>query len=585
MGNEDRYLGKYLDDRYEILEVIGIGGMAVVYKAICHRLNRHVAVKILKDEFVTNEEFRRRFRTEAQAVAMLSQPNIVAVYDVSHSQDVEYMVMELIDGISLKQYMQKRGTLTWKEALHFSLQITKALSHAHGRGIIHRDIKPHNIMILRDGSAKVADFGIARLLSIQEDISITKDAIGSVHYISPEQAKGEIVDARTDIYSLGVVMYEMLTGRLPFEGDSPVAVAIQHISSIPLMPRDINPDIPKKLELITMKAMNPNLNERYQTVEEIMNDLEDFRKNPDESLDWTPVVIDEIVPFKNTDNSPSGNRFPASAMRKSASGSISKGEHVKSSKNARKTSTVLGVSIFLLFVIAVFAFLWFFWFKDVVAHSQTMQMPNFVGTKVDDILMNTNYTDKFKFTTKYEPNSEYGEGYVISQDPASERKVVVAKDGVEVQLVVSRGTNYLNMPDVVGKEYREAVIQLEKLKLVVKQEVITSDTVEVGHVIRTKPASGEQLLPNNTVYITISGGPKMVYLNTPNVTGLTLNKAIDALEAVNLSVGSITLVADNAAIGTVIFQSVSPGVEIAQYTTVDIKVSGGIGMSTQPSGG
>ncbi len=575
----DKYLGKFLDNRYEIIEVIGIGGMAVVYKAICHRLNRPVAVKILKDEFVTNDDFRRRFRTEAQAVAMLSNPNIVAVYDVSHSDDVEYMVMEMIDGITLKQYMQKRGRLTWKEALHFSMQITKGLSHAHSRGIIHRDIKPHNIMILRDGSVKVADFGIARLQSsIESDMSITKDAIGSVHYISPEQAKGEVVDTRTDIYSLGVVMYEMLTGRLPFEGDSPVAVAIQHISSIPLMPRDIDPEVPKKLETIAMKAMNPNLDERYQTVDELIDDLDDFRKDPGESLDWTPVVIDDVVPFKSAD-SPSGGIRPIPAVRSNSS-SISKDEHVKSNKNARRVSTYMGISIFLLFVIAVFVFLWFFWFKDIVARSNTIDMPNFVGTKLDDILLNPNYTNKYKFSATYESNAEFGEGYVISQDPGFGHKVVESKSGIDVKVVVSKGSSFITMPDVAGNEYREAVIKLEKLKLIVQQDVSTSDTVAVGHVISTKPSPGEQLLPNNTVYITISGGPRIVFIKAPKVTGLTLNKAIDALEAVKLSIGSITLVPDASPIGTVIFQSVSEGVEIAQYKTVDLKVSGGSGMSS-----
>ena len=581
MSNEEKYLGQMLDNRYEIKEVIGIGGMAIVYKAICHRLNRPVAVKILKDEFVTNEDFRRRFRTEAQAVAMLSHPNIVAVYDVSHSDDIEYMVMELIEGITLKQYMQKRGTLTWKEALHFAMQITKGLGHAHSRGIIHRDIKPQNIMILRDGSVKVADFGIARLQSIQSDISITRDAIGSVHYISPEQAKGEVVDTRADIYSLGVVMYEMLTGRLPFEGDSPVSVAIQHISSIPLMPRDINPDIPKKLEAIAMKAMNPNLDERYQTVDEMIADMDEFRKNPGEPLDWTPVVIDDIAPQNSVDAVPSVSHSKL-AVRGSAR--VSKGEHVKNNKNARRFSTMLGISIFLLFVLAVFAFLWFFWFKDMVARANTIEMPKFVGTKFDDILLNPNYTDKFRFTQSYESSSEFAEGYVISQEPGAGIKIVESKNGTEVRVIVSKGTSFITMPDVPGKEYREAVIKLEKLKLVVKQEVAPSDTVPVGHVISSVPVSGEQLLPNSTVYITISGGPKVVFMAAPTVTGLSLNKAIDALEAVKLSIGSITLAPDNAPVGTVIYQSVSPGVEIAQYTTVDLKVSGGAGMVVSSGG-
>ena len=274
----DRYIGKFLGKRYEILERIGSGGMAVVYKAKCHRLNRFVAIKILKEDLAHDEEFRRRFREESQAVAMLSHPNIVAIYDVSRSEDEaepDYIVMELIEGITLKQYMQKRGgKLSWKEALHFSIQIMKGLSHAHSRGIIHRDIKPHNIMILRDGSVKVADFGIARLMSSAQN-TMTQEALGSVHYISPEQARGSRVDTRSDIYSAGVVLYEMLTGRLPYEGDSPVAVAIQHINSIPLSPRELDSSIPEAIEAITMKAMASSVEKRYISADAMLVDLEE----------------------------------------------------------------------------------------------------------------------------------------------------------------------------------------------------------------------------------------------------------------------------------------------------------------------
>ena len=275
---DDLYIGKALDDRYEILEKIGTGGMAVVYKALDHRLNRFVAIKILKADLAQDPDLRRRFHAESQAVAMLSHPNIVSVYDVNHSGGVDYIVMELIEGITLKQYINRKGILNWKEALHFTTQIVKALEHAHSRGIIHRDIKPHNIMLLKDGNVKVADFGIARLLTTQN--TLTKQTLGSVHYISPEQAKGDAADTRSDLYSVGVVMYEMLTSRLPFEGDSPVSIAIQHISSVPLQPREINPDIPIGLEEITMKAMDPNINTRYQSATEMIADLEDFRKNP-----------------------------------------------------------------------------------------------------------------------------------------------------------------------------------------------------------------------------------------------------------------------------------------------------------------
>ncbi len=274
----DRYIGRLLDNRYEILEVIGTGGMAVVYKARCHRLNRLVAIKILKDENLADEEFCRRFHAESQAVAMLSHPNIVSVYDVSTTEDQDYIVMELIDGITLKQYMERRGVLSWQETIHFATRIARALEHAHSRGLVHRDIKPHNVMVLKDGSVKVADFGIARMM--ESNNTMTKEALGSVHYISPEQAKGRRVDNRSDIYSLGVVMYEMITGRTPYDGDSPVAVAIQHINGGAPLPSSINPGIPKGLEQIIMKAMATDLQDRYISATALLEDLDKLRNEP-----------------------------------------------------------------------------------------------------------------------------------------------------------------------------------------------------------------------------------------------------------------------------------------------------------------
>ena len=290
----DQYIGRMLDDRYEILELIGSGGMANVYKARCHRLNRLVAVKILKSDLADNADFRRRFRDESRAVAQLSHANIVSVYDVSTSGETEYIVMELIDGITLKQYMERRGRMDWREALHFISQIMRGLSHAHSRGIIHRDIKPQNIMVLRDGSVKVADFGIACLANASQ--TLTQEALGSVHYISPEQARGDRIDARSDIYSAGVVLYEMLTGRLPFEGDSAVSVAIQHLSSVPLAPRDIDPSIPEPLELICMKAMNSDPDKRYPTADAMLEDLEKFRKDPTVDMDYIRKELAEVQP-------------------------------------------------------------------------------------------------------------------------------------------------------------------------------------------------------------------------------------------------------------------------------------------------
>lgn len=291
--DNDKYIGRLLDNRYEILEVIGTGGMAVVYKARCHRLNRFVAIKILKDDLSQDEEFRRRFHAESQAVAMLSHPNIMSVYDVSTTDEADYIVMELIDGITLKQYMEKKGVLNWKETLHFGMQIAKALEHAHSRGIVHRDIKPHNVMVLKNGSVKVTDFGIARIMS--KSNTLTKEALGSVHYISPEQAKGGRVDARSDLYSLGVVMYEMMTGRPPYDGESPVSVAIQHINGTPPMPSMLNPNIPGGLEQIIMKAMEKDPAKRYANATEMLYDLEEFRKNPSILFDFKSGSIDDAL--------------------------------------------------------------------------------------------------------------------------------------------------------------------------------------------------------------------------------------------------------------------------------------------------
>ena len=388
----DQYIGKMLDNRYEILECIGMGGMAVVYKTRDHRLNRLVAVKILKPELAQDAEFRRRFHDESQAVAMLSHANIVSVYDVSRSDGLDYIVMELVDGLTLKQYMQRRGTpLNWREAQHFITQIMRALSHAHSRGIIHRDIKPHNIMVLRDGSVKVTDFGIAQLASAAQN-TMTQEAIGSVHYISPEQARGSHVDCRTDIYSAGVVLYEMLTGRLPFEGDTPMGVAIQHISAIPVPPRSLNPDVPQALEDITMKAMAPDANQRYSSADEMLDDLKEFRKNPDMEVSQ-PEVVDEptmVVPITRNAAGDTGARRrepirePDRRERRYREEELDEYDEPPRGGSS-VVPAVAAIVVILIFIGGMAFFLYNFMFKGMFEDKKEYQVPSLLGYTLEDL--------------------------------------------------------------------------------------------------------------------------------------------------------------------------------------------------------
>jgi serine/threonine-protein kinase len=581
MDSMDKYIGKMLDNRYEILEKIGVGGMAVVYKARCHRLNRFVAIKILKDELAVDEDFRRRFHTESQAVAMLSHPNIVTVYDVSRNSDIEYIVMELIEGITLKQYLNKRGVLSWKEALHFSSQIAKALMHAHSRGIIHRDIKPHNIMILRDSSVKVADFGIARLPTTQN--TLTQETLGSVHYISPEQAKGGRIDARADIYSLGVVMYEMITGRLPFEGENAISVAIQHFSSIPLSPREINPDIPAGFENITMRAMNPKLEQRYQSAEKLYEDLESFRKNPEYKFDYSDLeftAADREIESKSNDRGRTSGRIPAfdtgSIPPVSRKGELSKDEYIRNRHRSRTVAILSGMFLVIVFIIAVFLYLWKSWFGDMFVEPETMQVPNVVGLNIEDVIDNPSYTDYFDIIPIRESNDTVENNYIFKQSPTAGRTVIKSADKPDITVSVSSGSTSIIMPDVVNKDHRTATIELEKLKLkVAEPERVTSTDVTKGYVISTVPAAGEQLEPGATVYLTVSDGPEITYVTMPDLSGQKIEAAVAKLEALNLVLGTVTQVSDEAEKGTVIFQSTTAGTSIPERTKINLNISSG----------
>ena len=569
--DNDKYIGRLLDGRYEITECIGVGGMAVVYKALDHRLNRYVAVKLLKDEMAVDEDFRRRFHTESQAVAMLSHANIVAVYDVSRSADMEYIVMELIEGITLKQYMQKRGALSWKETLHFATQITKALQHAHSRGIIHRDIKPHNIMILRDSSVKVADFGIARVTATQN--TLTRETLGSVHYISPEQAKGGHVDARTDIYSLGVVMYEMLTGRLPFEGDSAVSVAIQHISSIPLSPREINPDIPVGLENITMRAMNPDLDKRYRSADELLADLEKFRKEPTTEFEYNELTF--AAPGLEPEPEPEPKTRGSSLPKASRAGEMDAEDYAASSRRARRVATLTGIFCVIVFVIILLLFLKTYLFNDIFTPAEDIRVPRFIGLKYEEVLLNPTYTDYFRFEPTYRASDDVAEGYIISQKPEEGDFVKKNEDKYRVKVEVSTGSNVVVLDDLTNKYYKQVVIDLQKLDLVCEIESVESDTVTADYIISTMPAAGETLYPGDTVFLTVSAGPEIRYVNMPWLVGTQRQYAERVIDSMNLTLGSVRVIAGEAPEGEVIYQSVDPYSYIPERTKVNLTISDG----------
>lgn len=591
----DQYIGKMLDNRYEILERIGTGGMAQVYKAKCHWLNRYVAIKILKDDLAQDEEFARRFHEESQAIAMLSHPNIVSVYDVSKSGDPDYIVMELIEGITLKQYMQKRGgKLTWKEALHFITQIMRGLSHAHSRGIVHRDIKPHNIMILRDGTVKVTDFGIARLVS-QNQNTMTQEAIGSVHYISPEQARGSHIDARSDIYSAGVVLYEMLTGRLPFEGDSPVAVAIQHINSVPLSPGDLDPAIPEALVEITMKAMAPDVEKRYVSADAMLADLEEFRKNPNISFEYTAEDLEpsgEDEPTQNIGaNTPTSVPLtPVHADRLEDSGRIRRtraAEPEKEEDDEDDRGSAVGVIVtILLALLLVAGAAWFLWshvLSDMLTTGKVYSVPNVIGLTLEEAQKLPAVTaDGFTVVEgRHVASSDVPVGRIVSQSPA--KGDLVKAGGQEITVEISRGGGTLSVPDLYNMDQRLAEGLLRSAGLTMKVEEANSDEIVRGNVISQSPAANETIEDGGTVTVVVSMGKLLKDVPMISLKGMTLEKALDALEELGLTKGGVKEVYDDEIeAGKVCNQSVPAFSLIKEETIVDLEVSKGPDPAATP---
>lgn len=555
-NTNDKYIGKILDDRYEIIELIGSGGMANVYKALCHRLNRYDAVKIMRDETAANTELRRRFRAESQAVAMLSHPNIVSVYDVSHNDDVEYIVMELIDGITLKQYLQKKSVLDPAEVLDFTIQTAKALEHAHSKGIIHRDIKPQNIMLLKDGMIKVADFGIASLENTVEENN--GETVGSVHYIAPEQARGEAPDARSDIYSLGIVMYEMLTGKLPYVGNSDVEVAVKHMNTDPVTPRDIVPSIPEELERICLKAMNSNIDERYQTASEMLADLEQYKA---QSLaahvleDSEAVLIDSEEPPRR---------------------------RAQRSRRSKKIALSSGILAVLLFVIIGFVFLNGYFLKDLFSDPVKVKVDNFVGRYYEDVINDKDYKKIYDFKVTFKVDLEHEYGIILSQDPESGRSKTVSDKGskIVVELVCAAETvddqkRLLKVPNIVNHEREEAISMVQDAGFTYSLEQAPSDSITKGYVISTDPVAGAAADEGSEIKIIISTGPETVMTKVPQLKGLSKDAAIAKIESSNLSIGSISTAESDLDAGTVIDQNIAAGTQIEEHTKISITVSSG----------
>ncbi len=516
----DKYLGKRLDGRYEMRELIGIGGMAYVYKAYDAADDRIVAVKILRDEFLSNEEFTRRFRNESKAIAILNHPNVVKVLDVGFGERLQYIVMEYIDGISLKEYFDQRKDIRWKEAVHFAVQILRALQHAHDKGIVHRDIKPQNIMLLSDGTIKVTDFGIARLS--RNELRATDDdgkAIGSVHYISPEQARGEITDEKADLYSVGVMLYEMLTGALPFEADNAVSVAIMQMQSEPKLPRTINADIPEGLEQITMKAMQKDCAKRYQSAAEMLCDFDEFKRNPSIKFEYT---------YFGDDNRRTRYVDAITRVRgESGEGSDGDGQTEPSGKKKLSMVAILSaVAAAIVVMTVVFVMLFTNFFRG--GGRKEIQVDDFVGMSYTDEVSKHPNVHNYELVLETGYTDEYESGKVYKQDPPAGSSI---KMKGKLILYVSKGSRLETVPMVTPGESANMVrSRLADKGFVVKEAEESSLECKKGTVIRVEPQPGEQVQYGSEIMMYISSGePAAEPIEMSNVNGMEVNDAIEKL--------------------------------------------------------
>ncbi|MDP4153179.1 MAG: protein kinase [Bacillota bacterium] len=544
----DNLTGKIINSRYRIQSVLGVGGMSVVYKAVDLTTDETVAIKVLKNEFLNDSQFRNRFKTESKVIEMLSSPNIVKIYNVGFNDDLYYIVMECIDGITLKQYIEQQGKLTWRETLYFITQILKALSHAHERGIVHRDIKPQNIMLLHDGTIKVTDFGIARMPGNQTN-TITDRAIGSVHYISPEQVSGEKTDERSDLYAVGIMMYEMLTGKVPFDAENPVSVALMQMQNKPKPPKELVEDLPVGLEEIVLKAMSKNPENRYPTARAFLEDIEKFKQNPS--------IVFEYKYFPDDD--------------KKFGKAIDNVKNRESSPEKKKTATwALAGTITALVLIAAGVI------GALVAGggkkaSSDIAVPNLIGQSYDSVRANQEYKNFNIIESQTANNNDYDEGVIFAQSPSSGMTV---KKGADIRVSVSLGKKKVTVPNLANFDYRQACIDLDKINL--KYEIAReyNDTVMSDYVIRTDPGASQEVNEGDTIKIYVSLGKEIKKVKVPKLVDGTEEDAKKALESQKL-VSNVTTVESDKPKGTVISQSIPADSEVDEGTVVGFQVSDG----------
>ncbi len=586
----DNFIEKKIEGRYQISELIGVGGMANVYKATDLSDGKTVAVKILREEFYENEELLRRFKNESKAIAMLSHPNIIEVYDVCFSHNMRCIVMEYIDGITLKEYMEEQRPLGWKETVHFIVQILKALSHAHSKGIVHRDIKPQNVMLLADAKIKITDFGIARFAR-SESHTLTDRAIGSVHYISPEQARGDHTDQRADIYSIGVMLYEMLTGQLPFDADSPVSVALKQIELEAPSPRGINPDIPEGLEEITLRAMEKDPDRRYQSADDMLKDIEAFKQNPSVHFEYQYLTDDKAQSDHFSRNmrhakqlrDGKGERMTPKRSRKP----IEKEQPVPNrgghrdyeDEEPRKSSILMALAgITAAFVVISVAFIGaMLYLNNPLEKVPDIMMPDLTGLKYDAIKNAQEYS---KFILEVEDNQYndlYERGEVVSQKPKAGTKV---KENSVVRLVISNGTKVVLMPNLIGMEETEAYQELANLDLAYQKAEVFSQQ-PIGTVVATDPGFGSEIPASTVVKVQISMGPENKVVEVPDLRGMDIDAARALLQQLGLEIGGISYVTSDKAQNIVISQDPAPTSQIATGAFINLNVSGGENQKNQ----